>query len=146
MGKVLQKAQLLKPCRELDALVAEKVMGCKVLRHKYPDGNREWLSCGCDVSQQGYHPHDLNDDGPASDMLNWYSTDIAAAWQVVERLISMGFYPGLIWGLDMNSNKTVCRFYSNYPHTTWAQEESAPQAICIAALKAVGVNVESPSQ
>lgn len=75
-----------------------------------------------------------------------YSTDISAAWEIVERLdaqrirLSMSrFYNGIItgvptcWGVDFSGDDAE-----------WCgtEAQTAPEAICIAALKAVGVEVE----
>jgi hypothetical protein len=59
--------------REMDALVAETVMGCRYI----PD----------------YHRWELP-NGRWSIDLPEYSTDITAAWQVVERMISTGALRG----------------------------------------------------
>lgn len=105
--------------RELDALVAEKVMG--------------WV-CICERKHQLCPVHD-----------SYYSTDIAAAWQVVERLKHDG------WNVSIGGdNGWGCTFYKvlvrgNDAFTsTWTEShgpinaENAPLAICLAALKAVG--------
>lgn len=55
--------------RELDALIAEKVMGL------------ERCGCKCGLFLNEYHEPFLEPH---------YSTDIAAAWEVVEKLNSMG--------------------------------------------------------
>lgn len=114
--------------REMDALVAEKVMG-----HKYEE------KCLCDFpwcgSCAGYKA---------------YSTDIAAAWEVVEKMRGV---PGNSWWLSLHQISQV--------HPIWVaaftfggqsagmakrfdgKDESSPRAICLAALKAVGVEVPS---
>lgn len=54
--------------RELDALVAEKVMGCKPERFKFSrQPSSEDFCCGCDLGN--YH-------GESSGHLKYYSTDI----------------------------------------------------------------------
>lgn len=99
----------MKPGRELDALVAEKVMG--------ETRPRVWGTINA-----GIRP---------------YSTSIEAAWQVVERIKSLhgrtfsvtfdgsgwvaGYDLGLEWGMGVPVGET------------------APHAIALAALKAVGV-------
>lgn len=98
----------MKPGRELDMLVAEKVMSLKPL---------------------GRVPH--------------YSTDISAAWEVVEKINSSKNK----WTLnslrcDPNDGKwqfgDIDRDGSIWPDDKY---DSAPLAICLAALKAVGVEV-----
>ena len=86
--------------REIDILIAEKVM------------NRDVFSIGGDPPhnlQEGFR--DADGKGIATRVLAHYSTDISAAWEVVNQL-----------------------------HMNW--DDAAPMAICLAALKAVGVEVE----
>src|SRR5688572_11412393 len=69
----------MKPGRELDALVAEKVMGLA------------WDTFTDDYGEQLYVLWDRKKVGgpPAGDLwpLPRYSEDIAAAWEVVERVV-----------------------------------------------------------
>lgn len=118
------------PSRELDALVAEKVLGKKLdLRtdsHCVPVGH---------VLPEHVRP---------------YSTDIATAWEVVEKvgLVWRGFHFGLFWS----------SYYEDYRDAQWragwfeweytgpedravGYSLSAPHAICLAALRAVGVTL-----
>jgi Phage ABA sandwich domain len=83
--------------RELDALVAERVMGIL----KFTLENHEPYPWGASPESDATIPH--------------YSTDIAAAWAVVERIRG---------------------FSRLYDFAAYAQ--STPRAICVAALKAVG--------
>src|SRR4030042_5169505 len=95
-----QEVLSLKAGRELDALVAEKVMGWVWMRlepgHVWGDGSilkedecraslyrhdnllAVW---GTLIPDDGKYPH-----GQPSASIPYYSTDIAAAWQVVEKL------------------------------------------------------------
>lgn len=107
--------------RELDALVAEKVMGWTF--RTFPEGvcpNVKHWYCG-----EQYV------------LMKPFSTDIAAAWRVVEKLVSDGRVfivkgDGLRDG-DFNPKWTV--LCDNHPRTDAA---TAPLAICLAALQAVG--------
>lgn len=119
--------------RELDALVAEKVMEWKPIQ----------VLEGTDASLTLYVE-------PGRRFTTWnashprpYSTDIAAAWAVVERMAELGFH---------------CRIYTPFrpgephfagltPHdcTGWngrpdheASGETPAAAICLAALSACG--------
>lgn len=112
----------MKPSRELDALVAEKVMGMSTERR-------------------------LRD-------IPEYSTDVAAAWQVVEKL--KWAEPELSWSDEQHA---WCLYLNKKPLDIWQPEWSggclylkktlviwptaptAPHAICLAALRAVGVEV-----
>lgn len=65
------------------------------------------------------------------------STSILDAWQVVEKLTEKGN----VVKIDQDFIGCTCSIgYAGH----WAveQSESAPQAICLAALKAVGVDIE----
>ena len=101
----------MQPGRELDALVAEKVMGYKVRDEEHYEV-------------------------PPLRAIYWipkYSTDIAAAWMVVEKL--KGLEPELSWSDEdhcwfvhfQKSRPSICPFGITAPH-----------AICLAALKAIG--------
>ena len=117
--------------RETDARIAETVMGC--VRVIVNDRGELY----------GAPPHLIaSGDIPAEHgrvRLPSYSTDIAAAWLVVEHLKSRG------WSVRL-SNKTVdwcwwCYVYDyrseNAKAEATVQEETAPLAICRAALAAV---------
>jgi hypothetical protein len=107
-----ENRQTLTPGRELDALVAEKVMGWTNLTSDF------W---GCPVK-----------DRASMVPIHKYSTSIAAAWEVVEKL---------------SETHRICITKAN---GKWAMalddeiiwisdgQETAPYAICLAALKAVG--------
>ena len=98
--------------RELDTLVAEKVMGLNVDRSMMHNGPSYF-------------------DPPA------YSTDIAAAWLVVEKL--------------RETHDVELRGYQPYEPNNWQvvvdsefyTEGTAPHAICLAALKAVGADPDA---
>lgn len=120
----------MKPGRELDALIAERVMGYRRLE-AYPF--REGFPCFVNPSGLEIYPS----------MIPEYSTSIAAAWEVVN---------------EMQGNKWVFRIQSPYCNVipgAWEaffgykhvnedtfmearRAETAPHAICLAALKAVG--------
>lgn len=108
----------LKPGRELDALIAERVMGLE--RVTTPGG-----------FTVGWRPKGIN-LGAAP--LDSYSTDIAAAWQVVEKL--KWAEPELQW-----NDEEQCWYLflaKCSPEQIAPSSASAPHAICLAALKAVG--------
>lgn len=121
--------------REIDALIAEKVMGCKPVPLIAGAGWR----CGCsdDESQEGHNDKRQERQTFLSrQTLIAYSTDIAAAWTVVEKMAESGWevdiaglgkaYRVAFWNRDSAVGKTRSMF--------------AAKAICLAALKAVGVN------
>jgi hypothetical protein len=112
--------------RELDLLVAEKVMGYAV-RRPY-DHNPLFITV---------YPKDTNWQDSEVKELPQYSTDISAAWEVVERMKEK-FHFKIDWDKNLKSwLVTISDGYSFWK----AHEEAAPPAICLAALKAKGVEV-----
>jgi Phage ABA sandwich domain len=105
--------------REIDRLVAEKVMGLKIDDYYFV------------LDEKGLREGEL---------LN-YSTNIEDAWRVVERFDKTDFrvirnYSGNYSAGLMYWNKdTMVKFE--------AKAETAPLAICLAALKSVGVEVDN---
>ncbi len=105
--------------RELDALVAEKIIGVVVSNKK--DHSHCW---------QVYNGKDYG-------MLPYYSSDITDAWDVFEKL---GGLCGVGYG-PVRKDWTAY-FQINIDHPTHrASDKSAARAICLAALMAVGVEV-----
>lgn len=138
--------------RELDALVAEKVMGWKrwtcadfqfqkaVLYHSNPQYLVTWRR---DDSLP------LCEDQPS---VPRYSTDIAAAWTVVEKMHEEGFgveighacTPGYGWYATFVANAAQYEHSEDYEPATERMAVRAPAtplAICLAALKALDAEV-----
>jgi hypothetical protein len=110
----------MKPGRELDVLVAEKVMGVK----NPPETE---LSDGYVVTMDVYL------------IPKPYSTDIAAAWEAVEKL-RINFPEMKLSVYTKGSEGWGCEF-SCKNEFGWDVEQigsTAPHAICLAALKAKG--------
>lgn len=129
----------MKPGRELDALVAEKVMGLQVKHLPPQEGltrHEEFTRQCLNFEYQRDIPH--------------YSTDIAAAWMVVEKLHALGFSYCIeqtensekptVWLVKRGVQEefTVAR---DNAEMISESSEGLPHAICLAALKAVGVEV-----
>lgn len=118
----------MNPGRKLDALVAEKVMNLENVRYQ----------------MLGYH-HDLvfgeNVLAQVAQLVPNYSTDISAAWKVVDELGDRK------WLLVMYKANTIvipqywfASFDFKYPddskpETDYEFAETAPHAICLASLK-----------
>lgn len=124
--------------REIDALVAEKVMGLEINEEKvFKDGMIV-----------------LTTEKPVQIPLPHYSTDISAAWDVAKLLVNNppeqtdGYYgpyffvlhkPDKLWG----SGYLYDVPYEGYTESdVFAYHKEPTMAICLAALKAVGVNVD----
>lgn len=111
--------------REIDKLIAEKVM-CYTIEstgpHLYVRGTDRFVQ-----------------------PLVAYSTDIAAAWQVIEKM-DKGFAFSLYSPdtyLEDEERKWEARFISRANRIVYYKEAStALIAICLAALEAVGVEIE----
>lgn len=119
--------------RELDARVAVEVMGWKEISMAHPPGGAisPTPPSGFDVRNNRYA------------RLPRYSTDIRAAWEVVEKMASDG------WALDLQW-KVGGREFSHTAEASFTRwngadrqmghsfSATAPMAICLAALKAKG--------
>lgn len=125
--------------RKIDALVAEKVFGCRTdwdcgfcvdgIDHEIHGDKRPW--CNCEKEK-----HYSNSEG--LDTL-FYSSDISAAWAVVEKMRESEFS---IFGISIDgTDEYSCGFGKTWPCQSEGFSKSAPMAICLAALKAVGVEV-----
>jgi hypothetical protein len=123
--------------RELDALVAEKVMGFDVrIASEYESvfmccamgncGKRDYLSEG-----DRYVYKEMPDHQPEW-LLPHYSTDISAAMEVVEKMREREFLPCL-WAAQM----WIVEFWEGEKLVSGDSGDSLPRAICLAALKAI---------
>lgn len=110
---------LPEPGRDLDALVAEKVMGW--FKDRYSE---YWFPPGTNIT-----------NGAVVDLPH-YSTSIEAAWEVVEKLKEGVLYFELVRTPD----GWISQFYSEAKYDPAPIEDAptAPHAIAVAALKAVG--------
>ena len=101
----------MKAGRELDRKIAE-FRGC----HVYVSGNQEYREF-------------KNPKTGKYRVLPRYSTDIAAAWEVVEKLETQEIY--LIW----DGEDKLAELYRHGDVICEARSKSLPEAICLAALK-----------
>lgn len=140
----------MNPGRELDALVAEKVFGCKVeKREGHKTGpvrtgtigeliGRTEYTCNCPtmdyVNDFGAFdpkfPH--SDNAGLFSSIKHYSSEIAAAWEIVERMRERHHWTRI----ELN-NFGKGTWLVNFEIGGATSGESAPHAICLAALKAV---------
>lgn len=117
--KELNKMPELKPGRELDALIAEKVMGLtlKPMPLSQADGSvKEELTFW---------------DGPRLLRLPPYSTRIAAAWEVVEKIKANH-------ALTIHAESLSGGWLLHIDRDIKIGGATAPHVICLAALKAIG--------
>ena len=122
--------------REIDALVAEHVMGLDEVGTSVGfEGSRlRYVSSIRKVIKLASETEEIKTMTLVPD----YSTDISAAWEVVEKI-----------GVVKTSESSTDLFdISRYPEGyevafgfTNATHKSAPMAICLAALKAKGIEI-----
>ena len=123
--------------RELDALVAEKVMG---MMTRLSEGG-EYIG-RFDISEPGDLVYDIPDDPYGVRYVPHYSTDIAAAWLAVEKLeqdqreilFKITRLGSSMKTLIFQAEFRECR--GSFKHY-WSDTATAPLAICRAALMAV---------
>jgi hypothetical protein len=133
--------RMMKPGRELDALIAEKVMGWDFAHNFKLCDNRAFKRCSncLGIISEG-NPLD-----PRCLGFPHYSTNIEAAWKVVELLQLFK-----IQQTDKTDGMTACVQLWQDSNGVWtigdwqdqlfvlAEGDTAPHAICLAALKIVG--------
>ena len=122
------------PGRELDGLVAENVMG--------------WRECkiGIERDIKGRAGFGLERPGQFRLSFPEYSTNISDAWLVVEKLAGDGHALALQAPGSTDMNEAYREFTrwtadfgtNNISGYTEANGDTAPHAICMAALKIVG--------
>jgi hypothetical protein len=116
--------------RKIDALVAEHVMGWVV-----------YFSDGEFVEKDGTPIHDWRGrEGESSyrDFVPPYSTDIAAAWEVVKKLED---YDPMIFQYGVPDTPKGWLWFCDFEGTS-ATHENVATAICLAALQAKGIKIE----
>jgi len=123
----------MEACRALDAIVAEKIHG--------------WTDIS--ISPTPYHPSRARDTGGVLVDLPYYSTRIADAWYVAERVAHFPF-------AGYGARLVITLFDSGCVHAWFCMRDSddvlfkgvaetAPLAICRAALKASERELERTS-
>lgn len=111
---------------ELDALIAEKVMGwTKYVYEKEGTTHTEWTEARSVGTRYhaDFHP----------------STDISTAWDVVEELARRGYDLGRV-GKEFGEGQYIAQFFHGKTYgqaCEHARGETAPLAICRAAFKAI---------
>ena len=129
---------MIEAAPRLDALIAEKVFGCVV-----SDDGKYLPRCIClgDVVERGKVPPHGRGGEFFSQTIKEYSTDISAAWEVVDKIKND-------YSLDLytdGDDKIIWYCYlENEDKDVWVREkaDNAPHAICLAALEALKVMEE----
>ena len=133
--------------RELDALVAEKVMGWRWFRPGDAGEDGYPVDFWCDAAGDltGWcdrpWPDDTEQWGDAPALFSargtWQpSQNIEVAWEVVEKLARRGFIASVA---SDGADRWVADFAADPLVTVCTYAPTAPLAICRAALKAAGI-------
>jgi hypothetical protein len=117
--------------RELDAAIAERVMGwTRFPEAMHPTDNRT-------IGGVLYCPPEYPWNGNAMNVVPYFSSDIAAAMEVVEHLFRQGYTVTVhASGIDQ---KYWCAVCTPKPDCMWFGSDmldTAPEAICRAAIQA----------
>lgn len=135
----------MKAGRELDALVAYKVMGCE-----------RFIGCTCDCGNGrpiapacGYFPDPKLGASPHSWQVPYFSTRIEHAWDVVDHLThhEMKFMWTVMVIDDDRSvgiSPTTEKYDNSNVSTGSYAVDAVPLGICVAALKACNVPLDEP--
>lgn len=127
----------MKAGRELNALVAVHVTkDYAPTDSPYKDSPYRWFTC-------------VSSGAVVSDVtIPYYSSEIADAWQVVENLVELGYatsieqgYLSKVWLVSLTKYQDTKDDSAIYRGTSVRGAETAPLAICLAALEAVGVTL-----
>lgn len=119
--------------REMDKLIAEKIFGVKRVFRPCDVKNRDSLAWGED-----YH-YIPSGKPPRTHMIDarpvpQFSTRIAAAWQIVEKVVDAG-HVFIVKGDGLRTGDFDPRWTVLCDITTRTDAATAPLAICLAALK-----------
>jgi hypothetical protein len=119
--------------RELDALVAERVMGWKFI--PLPKRNRSGLCINCGRAVWDDPRNRQTELGICNEEDCRYSTDIAAAWLVEERIAELGLIDE--YCIELNAIANAHWDDGKRQPQRWQLIHATPEDRCRAALKAV---------
>jgi hypothetical protein len=109
----------------MDALIAERVMGCDTITK-----GAGFYCCACSNKE-----HSIGDlTGDWNEEIKPYSTDIRAAWEIVEKLRTLGWNGGIRW--EAGLHEAIAGLKNNPKSFSISRGETVPLAICRMALKA----------
>jgi len=117
--------------RELDALIAERVMGLEVVKNK---------KGGWSIGPADYY--DSYGEMIMYNRLPNYSYDIAAAWEVVEKLRNKTTAVSLatLWDQSLDKMQWIAKVeFWGTDKFEFAVADEAPEAIALVSLKAMEV-------
>lgn len=130
------KTTILKPGRELDALIATKVMNDDL-----------WLCRGTQVDRGGgwgcsdcFYSGEWLEEDPFKEHLKevkYYSTDISAAWEIVDKLLEKDLRLTITHAEKNLWFVFIVKGFNTPLNKDAIEAETAAHAICLAALKAL---------
>jgi hypothetical protein len=131
--------------REMDALIAEKVMGwiySDSWEQLVPSGHADppiWSDWEWDIEELTYVKHPINMMGGVSyrgdkPYIPEYSTNISAAWKIVEKMINDGYDIVDIWHENVVDVGWAMEWIKDGNGDNSIGSDTAPLAICKAAL------------
>lgn len=119
--------------RDLDALVAAKVLNCAVIK------NGDRYECGCEGEPHG-EPGGIGRGVANFTSLRRYSEDWGAMREVVQTLVDGH---AMLFAVEMSTNGDARVGFWNCERSGWADSTTLPWAVCRAALAALGSEVPS---
>ena len=123
----------MQPGRELDALIAKHIFGYEF----QPPADRDYCEhCGR-VPLYWAEGSTLRKEEVCDNHCH-YSTDDDAPWQVVRAMWEKGYEINL----SRDDGQIDCDFREAGKEWVWASAPTLPHAVCVAALRALGVEDE----
>lgn len=125
--------------RKLDYLIAKKVMGYETFLSKkayFKAGMPHAMEYDANIE----HPAYFNVKHQTANIVPYYSTDIAAFWQVVEKLVADGYEIGISSIISGSFEFSIYRNDGEIDASILGWEKVADTAMhagCLAALEAV---------
>ncbi len=115
----------MKSGKELDALIAQKVLGWKSLKRRWSNG-----------AHSGVLDYWVDENGTEmGSVLPKFSSDIEAAWEIVEVLECVQFTLNWRQNWEWEAHFAILDPKTQDPDIYEGTGESAPLAICLCALK-----------
>ena len=137
--------------RRIDRLVAEHVMGLRIYHYDKDHADSCYYMLvdeNCDYAGDDFGRHAGERDSEADAWEKdcpYYSSEISAAWEVVEKLtdghrraVEVGNGHSSWWWCNVSRPEPDSHGCTHYDLT---KADTAPLAICLAALKAKGIAV-----
>jgi len=123
--------------RRLDALFAEKVLGCKILKDDSGD-----FVCGCADAIDFPHGSKDGDGAPIWPEIRAYTRSLDAAWEGMQQLHLDYSENRKIWDDTGDGSKPYGALIEGAKGKGFAKADHPAEALVLACLRAVGVSEE----